>query len=108
ELGDEPAYGEVFPIDPPHKPNAVLTGDRLRLVAAHLARCNTAGLAEQPNPSDHRADADAKLCSRLASRHSTLLNRRNCPLTKINGIRSPHQMLASIPASILNQNPTDS
>src|SRR5215470_13615157 len=67
ELGDEPAYGEVFPIDPPQKPDAVLTGDRLRLVAAHLARCNAAGLPEQPNPSDHGTDADAKLPSRLAS-----------------------------------------
>jgi len=81
ELGDQPADGEVFPIDPLQKPDAVLTGDRLRLVAAHLARCNTAGLPEQPNPSDHRADPDAKLRSRLASGHPTLLNRRNCPLT---------------------------
>jgi len=108
ELGDEPAYGEVFPVDPPQKPDAVRPGDRLRLVAAHLAWCNTAGLAEQPNPRDHSADADAKLRSRSASRHSTLLNRRNCPLTKINGIRSTHRMLASTPASILNQTSPDS
>ena len=36
ELGDETAYGEVFLSGPPQKPNAVLTGDRLRLVAAHF------------------------------------------------------------------------
>jgi len=81
----------------------MFAGDRLRLVAAHLARCNAAGLPEQPNPSDHRADAYAKLRRRLAARRPTLLNRRNCPLTKIQGKRSAHQMLASIPASILNQ-----
>ena len=39
---DEPAYGGVFHIDPLQKPDAVLTGDRLRLVPAHLARRNTA------------------------------------------------------------------
>src|SRR5215813_5852501 len=67
ELGDEPTYGEVFPIDPLQKPDAVRADDRLRLVAAHLARRNTAGLPEQPNPCDHRADADPKLRSRSAS-----------------------------------------
>lgn len=67
ELSDEPTDGEVFPIDPLQKPDAVRAGDRLRLVTAHLARCHTAGLPEQPNPRDRRADADAKLRSRLAS-----------------------------------------
>jgi hypothetical protein len=67
ELGDEPADGEAFLSNPLQKPDAVLTSDRLRLVAAHLARCNTAGIPQQPNPGDHRANADAKLRSRLAS-----------------------------------------
>jgi carboxymethylenebutenolidase len=34
-------------------------------------------------------------------------NRRNHPFAKIKRIRSGHPMLASIPASILNQNPPD-
>ena len=66
-LGDELAYGEVLLNGTLQKPDAVLTADRLWLVAAHLAPCNTAGLSEQRNPSDHRADADVKLRSCLAS-----------------------------------------
>src|SRR5215471_8439475 len=60
ELGDEPAYGEVFPVDPPPRRSPSACG-----------WCNTAGLAEQPNPRDHCADTDAKLRRRSASRHST-------------------------------------
>src|SRR5229473_6099874 len=85
----------------------MLTRNRLRLVPAHLARRNAARLAQPPHPIDHRADAHAKLGRRPAPRHPTLLNRRNHPLTKIKGIGSSHRMLASIPASILNQNRPD-
>src|SRR5215475_2600669 len=108
ELGDEPAYGEVFPSYPLQKPVAVRAGDRLRLVAAHLARRNTPGLTVASNPSNHRMDAHPKLGGSSAPRHPALLNGRNCPLTKINGIRSTQRMLASTPASILNQTSPDS
>ena len=108
ELGDEPAYGEVFPIDPLQKPDVVLTTNCFWLTPAHLARRNTAGLTEASNPSNHRIDAHPKLRGSSASRRPTLLNRRNHPLTKISRIRSAHHMLASTPASILNQTSPDS
>src|SRR6202521_1127605 len=103
EFGDEPAQGEVSLPGPLQQPDAVLARNRLRLVPAHLARPTAARPAQPPHPIDHRTDAHAKLGRRPAPRHPTLLNRRNHPLTQIKRIGSTHRMLASIPASILNQ-----
>src|ERR1700704_6188093 len=107
ELGDEPAQREVFLLGPPQQPSTMLAGDRLRLVAAHLARRSAARFPEAPNPIDDCADAHAKLRRRLAPRYATFLNRRNHPFAKIQGIGSAHRVLASAPARTLNQNPTD-
>jgi hypothetical protein len=51
---------------------------------------------------------DLVILCRKGKAEQALLHLRNHPLTKINGIRSAHRMLASTPASIFNQNPTDS
>src|SRR5262249_36972609 len=67
ELSDQPPYGEFFPSGPPKNPEGGLPGAPLGFGAPHLPGPNPASLPEQPNPSDHRADADAKLRSRLAS-----------------------------------------
>src|SRR5712692_6883738 len=107
EFGDEPAQGEVPILGPQYEPSAVLTRNPLRLVPAHLARRNAARLAQPPHPIDHRADPHAKLGRRPAPRHPTLLTRRNYPRTQIKRIGSSHRMLASIPASILNQTRLD-
>jgi hypothetical protein len=77
------------------------------LCPPHLAWRSAARFPEAPNPIDDRADAHAKLRRRLAPRYATFLNRRNHPFTKIQGIGSAHRVLASAPASTLNQNPAD-
>ena len=87
--------------------NIHCASDRLRLVPAHLARRNAARFSQASHPGDDRADAHAKLHRRPALGQSAILNRRNHPLTKIKGIGSCHRMLASIPASISNQNRPD-
>src|SRR5215216_272931 len=106
KLPDEPTQREVSFLHPVKKPNPMLSRDRLRLVPAHLARRNAARLSRPANPPDGRAGTNPKLPRRLAGRHSTLLNRRNHPLTQIKRIGSTHWMLASIPASTLNQSRT--
>src|ERR1700681_1242306 len=85
----------------------MLACDRLRLVPAHLAWCSAARFPEAPHPIDDRADAHAKLRRRLAPRCATLLKHPHHPFTKIQGIGSAHRVLASAPASTLNQNPAD-
>jgi hypothetical protein len=90
EFGHQPAQGKVLLLDPLQQPGAMLARDRLRLVPAHLARCDAAGLSEAPNPGDHRTDADAKLRRCLAPRQAALLNRGNNPFAKIKRIRLSH------------------
>jgi len=107
KLGNQPTYCEVLLPDPLQKPLAMLTGNRFWLVATHLAGGNAAGLAHPPHPIDHRTDAQTKLRRRPVARQPTLLNRRDYTLTKIKRIWSAHRMLASNPASILNQNQPD-
>ena len=71
------------------------------------------GWAPQGQPPDRQGsgwpleDNDAKLRRRPMTRKATGLNRGHHPFAKINGIGSTHRMLASIPASILNQKQTD-
>src|SRR3984893_18003749 len=107
ELSDQPPQGEVLLLGPSQQPSTMLACDRLRLVPAHLAWRNAARFPQAPNPIDDRADAHAKMRRRLAPRYATLLNRRNHPYTKIQGIGSAHRVLASAPASTLNQNSAD-
>src|SRR6476620_8839612 len=107
KLGNQPTYCEVLLPDPLQKPLAMLTGNRFWLVATHLAGGNAAGLAHPTHPIDHRTDAQTKLRRRPVARQPTLLNRRDYTLTKIKRIWSAHRMLASNPASILNQNQPD-
>src|SRR5580698_6805405 len=107
ELSNEPPQGELCLLGPPQQPNTMLPCDRLGLVPAHLAWRSAARFPETPNPVDDCADAYAKLRRRLAPRYATLLNRCNHPFTKIQRIGSAHRVLASTPASTLNQNPTD-
>src|SRR5437899_4076570 len=103
----QPAQGEVLLYDPGQQPDPVRACDRPRFIAADLARCHAAGFAQPPCPPDNRTDAHAKLRRRSPARHPALLNRSDRTLPKINGIGSAHRMLASSPASILNQNQAD-
>ena len=79
-----------------------LTLQRIRQPAANLAR-RAPGRPEPLRPLHYASNADLERCrhrpAALAGR-----NRCNNPLPKIKGIGSPHRILASNPASILNQN----
>src|SRR5271165_7567569 len=48
KLSDQPPYREVLLLHPLQKPLAVLTGNRFRFVAPHLAGCHAACLAQPP------------------------------------------------------------
>jgi hypothetical protein len=50
----------------------VFTGNRLRFVTAHLARCQAPSLAQPVHPADRRTDADPKLLGRLVAREPPL------------------------------------
>src|SRR5262249_26220464 len=76
-------------------------------MATHLARRDTAGLALPVHPVDCRADRNPELPGRLIARQPARLNGCNDALAKIIGIRFAHPMLASLPASGVNQNPPD-
>ena len=80
--------------------------DRLRLVAADLVRLDAAGLLEAPHPVDRRADAHAKLRRRLMPRQAALITARP-PAHEGPSNRLVPSMLASFPASMLNQNLPD-
>src|SRR3954452_8576612 len=60
ELGHEPAQGEVALAAAPDQPVAMRAGDLPRLVAADLARRDTAGRRHALQPVDRRAVADAE------------------------------------------------
>jgi hypothetical protein len=55
-------------LDPAKQPNSMLSGDRLRLVSAHLAWRNAAGVSQPAYPPDRRAGTNAKLRRRLSGR----------------------------------------
>ena len=78
-----------------------LTRQRIGPPAAHLVGRRTPGRTEPLRPLHNAGNADLEgRCHRAAA-----LTRTNCsnhPLAQIKGISSGHQMLASIPASILN------
>ena len=47
KLGNEPAYREIAVPDPLRQPDRVISRNRLRLVTAHLARSNAAGILDR-------------------------------------------------------------
>ena len=106
ELGDQPTDREVFLADPLQKPLAVLTGNRFRLVATHLAGRNAARLAQPPHPIDYRTDAQTKLRRRPIAGQPALLNRRDYAFTKIKRIWSAHRMAGLQPSQHLESEPT--
>src|SRR5215470_1145385 len=108
ELGYQPAQGEVPLPNPSQQPDAVLARNRPWLVTPNLACSDATSLPQASHPPDRGADANAKLLCSLVTGQTAGLNRSHHPFTKINGIGSTHWMLASFPASILNQNPDDS
>jgi hypothetical protein len=83
EFGDKPAQCEVPILNPLQQPDTVLAGNCLRLVTAHLAGRDAAGLAQPPHPANRRADPYAKLLRRPIARQATGRNRRNHSLPKI-------------------------
>jgi hypothetical protein len=107
QFGDQAPQSEVFLLHSPQQPVTVFAGNRLRPVAAHLPRHNAAGLPQTLYPANHRTDADPKLGCRAATGHPIPFNCRNHAFAKIKRIRTAHRMLASIPASMLNQNRPD-
>src|SRR6266852_2551893 len=108
QFGHQPAQGKVFLPRPLQQPGTILARNRLRLVPAHLAWRNAAGLAPALHPVDGRADTHAELRRRPVARHAAALNRRNHPFAKIDRIRFAHPYWPPFPASMLNQNKPDS
>jgi hypothetical protein len=84
ELGDQAAQGEVS-LDSFYHPGTVFAGNRLRPVAAHLARRHAAGLSLPSHPSNRRADGNPELLGCLIAGQPAGDNRCNQPLPKING-----------------------
>src|SRR5512134_596678 len=80
----------------------MLSGKLLRLVTAHLAGRDAAGLLITIDPVDRGADPDAEAGRRLPPRQTLLLHRRNHPLAKIQRIRSRHPCWPPSPASMVN------
>src|SRR5512134_346259 len=80
----------------------MLSGKLLRLVTAHLAGRDAAGLLITIDPVDRGADPDAEAGRRLPPRQTLLLHRRNHPLAKIHRIRSRHPCWPPSPASMVN------
>src|SRR5262245_37091699 len=101
KLGNEPAYGEIAFPDPLRQPDRVLSRNRLRLVTAHLARLDAAGLLDPLHPANGCADRNPKPLGGLIAGHPAL-NRGHDTLAKIQRIRLAHPMLASNPASMVN------
>src|SRR6187551_1127226 len=107
EFDHEPSQGEVSVLDPLQQPDAVRARDRPWLVTAHLARCDAAGLAQPPDPVDCRADS----YPRTASQPDCTTDHRSAPPQP--RAREDHwnkacpSILASLPTSMLNQNPSD-
>ena len=83
KLPDQPAQGEISAPDPPRYPRRMLARNRFRLVTAHLARRDAAGLALPPCPAYRRAYADPELPGRLIARQPASLDCRNYSLAKI-------------------------
>jgi hypothetical protein len=76
-------------------------------VTAHLAWCNAAGLLLALHPVDRGTDADAKSPGCLIARHPAAQNCSYHTLAKVKRVRFSHSMLASYPASMVNQKPPD-
>ena len=56
KLGNEPRMVKSAVLDPLRQPDRVVSRNRLRLVTAHLARSNAAGLIDPLHPADRCAD----------------------------------------------------
>ena len=79
KLDNEPPYGEI---DPLRQPNRVVARNRLRLMTAHLARSNAAGILDPLHPTDCRADRDAKLLGCSIAGHPALDRAANLRLCR--------------------------
>ncbi|MGY4473637.1 transposase InsO family protein [Bradyrhizobium sp. USDA 3364] len=89
KLGNETANGEIAVPDPLRQPDCVVSRNCLRLVPAHLARLNAAGLLDPLHPADGSADRHPKLFGRLIAGHSAF-DRGHNTLTEIQRIRLAH------------------
>ncbi len=79
QFRDQPAPGERLRTAALDQPDPMLTGDRPRIVPAHLAGGGAARLTPAPYPIDRRADADPEaLCRRPAGQRIA----RNCTTTR--------------------------
>jgi hypothetical protein len=90
ELGHQPAQREVAALDPLQQPDAVFTRNLLRLVPAHLARREAAGLTQALDPVNDGTDPHSELLRCPIARHAAGLNRRNHPFAQVHRIRFAH------------------
>ena len=108
QFGHQAAQGEGAVPDAPRQKGRVLASDRLGLASAHPARRDAARLAKAPDPIDHRARRDPEARRRIHAATAPPSKPRppragEDPLNK-----AFPSMLASCPASTVNQNDADS
>src|SRR5262245_41614507 len=81
----------------------MLARNLLRFLGPHFARRYAAGLTQALDPVDDSTDPHSELLRRPIARHAAALNRSNHPFAKVHRVRLAHPMLASFPASMVNQ-----
>ena len=90
QFADQPAQGEGAVPNPPRQKGRVLTGDRLGLAPAYLARRDAPRLPKPSHPIDHRARRDPESRRRPMPRQPLLQNPSHRALAKIHRIRFSH------------------
>jgi hypothetical protein len=107
KLGYQSPQGDIRLLGQAGQQPVTLCGQSIGPMATHRARRGTPGRPEPLRPLHHTRNADPKRGRHLSAALPTN-NCRNYTLPKVKRIRSSHELLASTPASILNQKLTDS
>src|ERR1700678_3036739 len=107
QFGHQPAQGEGPVPDAPRQKSRVLAGDRLGLMPAHLARRDAPRLPKPPHPINHRARRDPEAPPTHAA--TALPSKPQPPRAREDpSNKACPSILASCPASTVNQNTPDS
>jgi hypothetical protein len=90
-----------------NQPTAVLADDLFGSWPPILTRRCTIGLAQAPDPIDHRAEPNTKLLCGLSAGMCLNLSSSNNPFTKIHRIWFAHARQPPCPESLMDQKLTD-